>query len=75
MAYSEKVIDHYENPRNVGVLDKESIGRIMREMNSSYTEEEIEAIVRALDLTNSGDVNFDEFKKVFVRNRRTASAM
>jgi nitrogen fixation NifU-like protein len=26
MAYSDKLLDHYENPRNVGILDKDDGG-------------------------------------------------
>ena len=31
MAYSDKVLDHYENPRNVGTLDKSdtTVGTIL----------------------------------------------
>ncbi|KEQ01599.1 NifU-like protein involved in Fe-S cluster formation [Snodgrassella alvi SCGC AB-598-J21] len=30
MAYSDKVIDHYENPRNVGSFEKDMIACLNR---------------------------------------------
>ena len=38
MAYDNKVIDHYENPRNVGSLDKES--QQLHELNGGNTKVE-----------------------------------
>jgi serine/threonine protein kinase len=74
----------YQNPKEafdaadvkqLGLLDLESIGRLMRDMNPNYTDEEIEEITRALNLTNSGTVSFDEFKKVFIGDIRTSASI
>uniref|UniRef100_A0A7S3L0D0 cGMP-dependent protein kinase n=1 Tax=Amphora coffeiformis TaxID=265554 RepID=A0A7S3L0D0_9STRA len=71
----------YTNPREafdaVGpneddVLTIESIGRIMRDMDEDYTDAEILEVVKMMDLTNTGDVCFDEFCKVFVSDIRAS---
>ena len=55
MAYSDKVIDHYENPRNVGSFDKSdnAVGTGMVPMRQ-----------RALQLVREGTTTFDEFAKL-----------
>ena len=69
----------YENPREAfdavdsnkkGFLDVESVAEILRDMDSSYTNDEIEKVIGALNLSNSGKIEFDEFKKVFVADIR-----
>lgn len=74
----------YDNPREAfdavnengdKELDARAIGKLLREMDPEYTDEEIQSVIKVMDLTGSGSVSFDEFKKVFVANVRTSAAM
>jgi len=74
----------YQNPKEafqaadqkgVGYLDKESLTALMRESSTQYTDGEINEILEALSLTTSGRVTYDDFKKIFIGDRRTAESM
>jgi serine/threonine protein kinase len=74
----------YDNPREAfdavnehgdEELDARAIGKLLREMDPEYTDEEIQSVIEVINLTASGSVSFDEFKKVFVANVRTSAAM
>jgi serine/threonine protein kinase len=63
-----------ENGRDDG-LDAEAVGLLMRDMNPGCSDDEILELIRILDMNGSGKVTFEEFKKVFISDIRTAAAM
>jgi CRP-like cAMP-binding protein len=63
------------NPKNEAFLDFESVTNLMRDLNPDYTTDEIKEILKALDLNNSGKVDFEEFKKIFIADIRTSASM
>mmetsp|Transcript_12786 Transcript_12786/g.27650 ORF Transcript_12786/g.27650 Transcript_12786/m.27650 type:complete len:823 (-) Transcript_12786:77-2545(-) len=63
-----------ENPGD-DVLSYEDIRHMMRSMDRDYTDEEIQEVMEVIDLTNSGDITFDEFKKVFIANIKTSASI
>ena len=67
MAYSEKVLDHYENPRNVGVIeDDQSVGTGMVGAPAGEVialDDELhtgEDLVRVLRRQDNEDLSFGE---------------
>lgn len=56
-------------------LDHEGIMQLMRDLSPDYTDEEIKEVIEALNLTESGTITFEEFKKVFVGDIRTSASM
>mmetsp|Transcript_13551 Transcript_13551/g.19998 ORF Transcript_13551/g.19998 Transcript_13551/m.19998 type:complete len:784 (-) Transcript_13551:263-2614(-) len=74
----------YDNPMEAfeavgvdenGELGVRAIGKIMRDMDPEYTDEEIEDVIRMMDLTDSNTVCFDEFRKVFVADIRASASI
>lgn len=74
----------YENPEKafeaadieqVGQLDKESIAKLMRELNPEYTDDEIDQVLQSLDLTDSGVVTFAEMKKALIGDKQASASM
>ena len=74
----------YQNPHEAfdaadidkrNILDVKEVADLLREMDPSYTDEEIKNVISSLDLTNSGNVNFDEFKKIFIADIRTSASI
>eukprot|EP00546_Thalassionema_frauenfeldii_P010981 CAMPEP_0178925590 /NCGR_PEP_ID=MMETSP0786-20121207/18002_1 /TAXON_ID=186022 /ORGANISM="Thalassionema frauenfeldii, Strain CCMP 1798" /LENGTH=781 /DNA_ID=CAMNT_0020600499 /DNA_START=68 /DNA_END=2413 /DNA_ORIENTATION=+ len=58
-----------------GELGVDAISKIMRDMDPEYTDEEIEEVIQMMDLTDSGTVCFDEFRKVFVADIRASASI
>jgi serine/threonine protein kinase len=74
----------YENPEKafeaadieqVGHLDKESIAKLMRELNPEYTDEEIDEVMQSLNLTDSGVITFAEMKKALIGDKQASASM
>lgn len=74
----------YSNPREAfdavdvnkrGELEKADVAKLMREMDSEYTDSEVDLMLQTLDLNHSGKVTFEEFKKVFIGDIRATQSM
>ena len=75
----------YDNPREAfdavkgregeKFLNKSDISNLMREMNPEYSDEDIVGLIKCIDLTKTGDLSFDEFKKVFIADIRTSASI
>lgn len=56
-------------------LSLENVGSMLKRMDPSMTEKEVQSILTALDLDESGVVTFEEFKRIFQLDEVRASAM
>ncbi len=58
-----------------GELETEDVAALMRAMDKDYTDNEVDLMMQTLDLSKSGKISFDEFKKVFIGDIRATQSM
>jgi len=58
-----------------GVLLLEDVAELMRNFDKNYTDGEVQSMMQTLDLSNDGQISFDEFTKIFIGDIRTTQSM
>jgi CRP-like cAMP-binding protein len=53
-----------------GFIDLSDIAKMLKQMDSTFTDEEIQEILESLDLDRSGNVSFEEFVKMFCTSKK-----
>jgi Ca2+-binding EF-hand superfamily protein len=48
-----------------GGIDFSEIGVLLRKMDSTFTDNDIEQILNSLDLDGGGNIDWEEFKRIF----------
>ena len=48
-----------------GYIQKHELGRVFEKLGRAYSDEQIEKMVRSLDVSGDGQIGFDEFVKLF----------
>ncbi|OEU09496.1 hypothetical protein FRACYDRAFT_144910, partial [Fragilariopsis cylindrus CCMP1102] len=50
---------------NSGEIDLSEIDVLLRKMDSTFTDDDIEQILNSLDLDGGGNIDWEEFKRIF----------
>ena len=51
-----------------GDLDVDEVKELMKDLDKALSQEQIQELVKSMDLNGSGSINFEEFQSIFGRS-------
>jgi len=63
------------DPDKTGLLEIDQVAVVLKSFDPSLTESEIQEVLNALDLNDSGKISFHEFKLIFGMNKTRAASI